>query len=131
MVDYKKGKLWNRALTGDMKEFERTTGKSAVYHNKITGQFEHWLWKKEHPCIKGKKPITLDTMVKEYTKSLAWHVGEGNVNYDYKIDKNLPEEFGTGYLYTFYTRSTYKDKWQKEFIIGFSWDEDKNKWVEY
>ena len=46
-LKYKKGQVWNKAKTAKMIEFEKETDKNAVYNNKITGQFEYWLWQKE------------------------------------------------------------------------------------
>ncbi|KKL67506.1 hypothetical protein LCGC14_2134320, partial [marine sediment metagenome] len=42
MLNYKKGQTWNKAKTTQMKQFEKSTGKSAVFRGKITGQFEYW-----------------------------------------------------------------------------------------
>ena len=53
-IKYKKGQVWNKALTPKMKEFEKETGKNAVYRGKITGGFEYYLWQKEKK--KTKKP---------------------------------------------------------------------------
>lgn len=47
MVVHKKGQVWIKAKTALMKTFEKETGKSAVFRDKITGQFEYWIWQKE------------------------------------------------------------------------------------
>ena len=35
---------WNNAKTQIMKDFEEKTKKNAIHNNKITGQFEYWIW---------------------------------------------------------------------------------------
>lgn len=44
IMSYKKGQVWNKPLTNEMEQFEKETGKNAVYKGKITGSFEYWLW---------------------------------------------------------------------------------------
>lgn len=47
MIKYKKGQIWNKSKNKIMLRFEKETGKNAIYNNKITGQFEYWLWQHE------------------------------------------------------------------------------------
>lgn len=42
----KKGMLWHKPLTPEMNEYREITGGFPVFHSKITGMFEKWLWKK-------------------------------------------------------------------------------------
>lgn len=48
---------WNRPLTLKMKEYEKETGKHAVYNNKITGNFEFWMYWRKDKIKKPKKSI--------------------------------------------------------------------------
>ena len=36
--------VWNKAKTAKMLQFEKETNKNAIHNNKITGQFEYWVW---------------------------------------------------------------------------------------
>jgi len=53
----KKGQVWKKALTAQMKKFEKATDKKAVYKDKVTGQFEYWDYWQTHekPASKTKK----------------------------------------------------------------------------
>ena len=62
-IKYKKGLPWLAPLTQKMIQFREETGKNPVFHGKITGQFEYWMyWRK--PKVKkqttkrkpGRKP---------------------------------------------------------------------------
>ena len=44
----KKGMLWYKPLTPEMNEYREETGGFPVFHSKITGKFEKWIWKKEY-----------------------------------------------------------------------------------
>ncbi|KKK98607.1 hypothetical protein LCGC14_2641070 [marine sediment metagenome] len=55
MVDYKKGTPWNKVLTPIMKEFEKSTGKHAIYRGRITGQFEFWLFHRKSKVTTSRK----------------------------------------------------------------------------
>ena len=43
-MSQKKGQVWIKALTKEMEQFEKETGKNAVYKGKVTGSFEYWAW---------------------------------------------------------------------------------------
>lgn len=49
-IKYQKGLEWNKALTPEMKQFEKETGKHAIHNKKVTGQFEYWMY-----VSKGKR----------------------------------------------------------------------------
>ena len=51
-IKYCKGLEWNKKLTAKMLEFEKQTGKSAVYRGVITGGFEHWMYVRKSKAIK-------------------------------------------------------------------------------
>lgn len=69
-----KGMPWpaKKALTADMKKFERSTGKNAVYRGQVTGTYEYWKYwadydkslkkprgfQKGHKYSKGRKSTT-------------------------------------------------------------------------
>jgi len=69
MLNYKKGQTWNKAKTTQMKQFEKSTGKSAVFRGKITGQFEYWLWQQKTPSktnIPKEFKEKFDSIKREY-----------------------------------------------------------------
>jgi len=70
-VKYWNGQPWNKALTPKMKEFEKETGKHAVYRNKVTGGFEYWLyWRSSKQKNKKIVKSTIkETKVKRKTKT--------------------------------------------------------------
>lgn len=55
MTKFKKGTPW-LVLTPEMKQFEKKTGKSAVFRGKITGQFEYYIWQEEKKKTLKPKP---------------------------------------------------------------------------
>ena len=55
MPNYKKGQIWNKALTPKMLKFEKETGKLSIRGGKITGQFEYWLWQREKKTSKPQR----------------------------------------------------------------------------
>lgn len=80
MVKYKKGQSWNKALTSDMLQFEKETKKNAIYNGKITGGFEHWLWKKEKI---SQNNLSLELNFDNYRRVLVEHIGP-DMDLDYR-----------------------------------------------
>ncbi len=61
-----KGIFWTQDLTPEMIQFEKETGKNAIFNGKITGNFEYWMYwrrgKKKSPQKKKlEKPEKLST----------------------------------------------------------------------
>lgn len=93
MEEFKKGQIWNKSKNKLMLEFERETGKNAVYRGKITGNFEFWLSKREKievtPIEKPTKEI--DIFPAKFLK-VNQNLREAiNKLFSYKIDFLNPE----------------------------------------
>ena len=67
MEAYKKGQVWNKSKNKLMLEFEKETGKNAIYSSKITGGFEAWIYKRKEKEIETK-PVEIKEEVESIEK---------------------------------------------------------------
>lgn len=89
-----KGLEWDpNNLTPDMLNFEKTTGKNAVYRGKITGQFDYWLnWSKrsknkpiqKQKIQKSKLRITTNKNIKKVKPRIVVQVPPESICYEKK-----------------------------------------------
>lgn len=109
MVEHKKGDDWfNRHLTPEMKRFEKETNKSAIYRDKVTGQFEAWLWKQQKIKKQAPKKPSMEKILSEAKKGpdefLKWKRQQDKITEIEKDYQNLKKK-SKEELWKIYSRS--------------------------
>lgn len=69
-IKYKKGTEWNKPLTVEMIEYQKTTGKNAVYNGMIMGQFEYWLYWRRGATRSIKNALENVKILKEWGQEI-------------------------------------------------------------
>jgi len=130
-LKYKKGKPW-LVLTPEMKQFEKSTGKSAVFRGKITGQFEYWLWQQNKPKLKFKTKTSSKTdrpHIQEDTKIIGGkdYILLGYFNERVKAQEEKVKWTKLGWK--LYIRPAHKDSRFKLILWRSKEKEPKPKWT--